>query len=1110
MKMQHTALVRNSVRLRGGVCFAALGVVLAIHVMSAGSAFADDAPEPSSPHESANPGETATPDEIAFFESKIRPLLVTHCYECHGGGSSGEPQAGIRVDFREGLLRGGDSGPAIVPGKPEESLLVEAVRYESFEMPPKGKLAATEIEAIARWVEMGAPWPDEAKPGADEHPDSFDLPSRKKSHWVWRPITDPDPPKVERKGWVRNEIDRFVLAKLEAAGMEPAPPVDRRGLVRRLYFDLIGLPPTPTELAEAMRGDRDEAIGAVVDRLLDSPHFGERWGRHWLDLVRYAESRGHEFDDDAGNAFQYRDYVIRAFNADVPYDQLVREHIAGDLLERPRQNPDGGFNESILGTGFWYLGEWVHSPVDIRKDESERFDNMIDVFSKTFLGVTVACARCHDHKFDAISTADYYALTGFLQSSDYRQVRFDSLDHNRKIAAALDSLDREYETRLRPVIASALLVSGGPVDDSGNSDGPNVRPEESPKTPVSTGRDRSGKPDTRGSVLVDFGTLPPERYRQNGVIFGSRPRRPGEMTLVAPAGGTVSEEGGNAIGDDRLTVSIATRGSAVNDPFWDGLVSHGGPKTNVRGKLESLPRSGRTLRSPTFRVTKGQVWCELRGTGHIVACVDSHRLVAGPLHGETIVRVEPDESDRFRRIKLNLTRYQGHRLHLEFTPDEGKRLEVFRIVEGSSADEGPSGNTVAPIAADRSRRREAIQAWERGVLSEHPDATALAKLVADAIGESGRWRDARLEDGSTVGEAIGVWYARRQRLRDERKLESPLAMAMLDGSGEEGQLLIRGNASNPGAEVPRSFLTAIDGERPLEITRGSGRLQLAQRVNDSDNPLTRRVIVNRIWHHLMGRGIVPTTDDFGVLGARPTHPELLDHLAIRFDEDGQSIKQAIRDVVMSSTYQMSGRADPDAAMQDPKNELWHHVPPRRLEGEAIRDSLLAVSGKLDRQLYGPSVPVHLTPFMDGRGRPPKSGPIDGNGRRSIYTAVRRNFLSPFMLAFDMPVPFSTMGRRNVSNVPAQSLIMMNDPFVIDCAKGLGSRAVNHVPGEITGRIEWLYQTTFGRPPTIRELDAAERFVRAEAADRGGDVHDDAVWGELAHALVNTKEYLFLR
>ena len=393
---------------------------------------------------------------------------------------------------------------------------MEAVRYESFEMPPEGKLAAAEIEAIERWVKMGAPWPDEAEPEAGELPDSFDLPSRQRAHWAWQPIADPDPPKVDEKDWVRNEIDRFVLAKLEANGLEPAPPVDRRGLVRRLYFDLIGLPPTPEELAEAMRGERDEAIANVVDRLLDSPHFGERWGRHWLDLVRYAESRGHEFDEDASNAFQYRDYVIRAFNADVPYDQFVREQIAGDLLEEPRRNSDDGFNESILGTGFWFLGEWVHSPVDIRKDESERFDNMIDVFSKTFLGVTVACARCHDHKFDAISTADYYALTGFLQSSDYRQVRFDSLEHNRKIAAALDSLDREYEAKLRPAIASALLASGDPANDQEDQDSSDVpvtgTSNDSPKTPVSTGRGRLDKAETPASVLVDFGTLSPDRF----------------------------------------------------------------------------------------------------------------------------------------------------------------------------------------------------------------------------------------------------------------------------------------------------------------------------------------------------------------------------------------------------------------------------------------------------------------------------------------------------------------------------------------------------------------------------------------------------------------------
>ena len=388
-----------------------------------------------------------TPQQLEFFEKQVRPLLAEHCYECHSVGAK-KLQAGLLLDSREALITGGESGQALVPGEPDESLLVEAVRYESYEMPPKGKLPDEQIAIFERWVTMGAPWPDEAPPTASVERPDFDLEERKQTHWAWQPVQDPDRPAVENKEWPRSPIDAFVLADLEARGLQPAGDADRLAILRRLHLDLVGLPPSADEF-DAFVDDRSEdAVAQVVDRLLDSPRFGERWGRHWLDLVRYAESRGHEYDNDVPNAFQYRDYVIRALNADVPYDQLVREHIAGDLLSEPRLHPEQGFNESILGTGFWFLGEWVHSPVDIRKDEADRFDNMIDVMSKTFLGATVACARCHDHKFDPISTADYYSLTGFLQSSDYRQVRFESIEQNRRVAAELATVDQKHQRAL--------------------------------------------------------------------------------------------------------------------------------------------------------------------------------------------------------------------------------------------------------------------------------------------------------------------------------------------------------------------------------------------------------------------------------------------------------------------------------------------------------------------------------------------------------------------------------------------------------------------------------------------------------------------------------------
>ncbi|QEF98115.1 Planctomycete cytochrome C [Stieleria maiorica] len=977
------------------------------------------------------PNATASSTEkLEFFEKEVRPLLAEHCYSCHSTTSK-TIQAGLRVDSLAAMLEGGDSGEAVVPGDADGSLLIEAVRYDSYEMPPKGKLPDEDIATLERWVEIGAPWPEEDAPAETVTRPEFDLRQRAQDHWVWQPVGSLEVPTVQNKTWPRLPLDHFVLHRLEQVGLQPAGDADRSALLRRVSFDLIGLPPTPEQAEQFLSDDSPQALERLVDQLLDSQHFGERWGRHWLDLVRYAESRGHEFDNDAINAYQYRDYIIRALNADVPYDQLVREHIAGDLLADPRTNPDEGFNESILGTGFWFLGEWVHSPVDILKDESDRFDNMIDVMSKTFLGVTVSCARCHDHKFDAISTADYYSLTGFLQGSDYRQVRFESIDHNRKVAERLAAVDAKYRDSVQQLLTEHHLSREpiGPVDD-----------------------------ELAAAVVFDYQSIATDQYYQDGFLFGDRPRQAGQPVVSAK--------------DDKPVIEFAPVAAAVSDPFWNGLESVSETGMGDRSRLAKLPRSSRTLRTPTFTLTDGNVACLVRGAGHVVACVDSHRLVAGPLHGETIKAIKSTDD----WVQLNLKRYVGHRLHLEFTPDENAQLEVSLVTQGASKQ----------IRNQLKQRQESI-------------AAGVEKLAGKA----------RELLPNELSEIARLWQQERTQLQSQIMHRSRLAMAMMDGSGEDAHVYIRGNSSKPGEIEPRHFLTAISGDAPMDIRSGSGRLELAEHINDPANPLTSRVIVNRIWHYLLGRGIVPSTDDFGVLGQRPTHPKLLDHLATRFRENGQSLKQMIRLIVLSRTYQMSSLADESAVASDPKNLLYHHRPPKRLEGEVIRDALLSISGELDPKLFGEPIPIHLTAFMDGRGRPGKSGPLDGARRRSIYTAVRRNFLSPFMLTFDTPVPFSTMGRRNVSNVPAQALILMNDPLVVDLAGKWAGRAVA-LHSQSGPRIRWMYQSAFARQPTDQELAVADAFFKTQQDARKVGPDDVGLWSDFAHALINTKEFIFLR
>ena len=1085
------------------------------------------------------------PVDEQFVQQKVLPLLESRCYACHGPKQirqDDDPGGGLLLTSRKAMLQGGDTGPALIPEDAEESLLINAVRWQDLEMPPDTKMPVEEVAILERWIDAGAPWYGPADE-TELTGKPFPLTERKNNHWCWQPLSKPIIPPTSDPAWGRNAIDSFVAHQRDKRNLNPAPDADRNALVRRLYFSIIGLPPTPEQLDAFLtdpRGD-DEAIAALAAQLLDSPHFGERWGRHWLDLVRYAESRGHEYDHTTPNPWHYRDYVVRALNADLPFNEFFIEHIAGDLLSQPRTQGSRSANESILGTGFWYLGDWIHSPTDIRADEMERIDNQIDVFGRAFLGLTIACARCHDHKFDAISSHDYYALAGYLQSSSYRQVRFDTMIENQRIAdqiwaerrdvisAATETLKRNWPDT-RPAIAAELRAgltapesSLDPVgwakilyDAKNDPSHPlyviakaaSVTPE---KRDISWRRsltkiapDNQSAPD-RSPTRVTFDYEDTKTLRQDGFAFGDKPHAAGQLWI------------GERQGTPQL--QIADKPVAHHDQRWPALALTRGTQKD-QGFLEKLNRPGRTLKTNTFELDHS-VHCLVRGTAALQIVVASHRMIQGPLHNDLVQKL--DTGEKWKWVTFKTPRYTGERAHIEFVPEADKLFELRKIVTGEHPPSlQPTGELIARRvdAAGGSTFDEYVNAYvdmtieglEASLLNQRADAHDPLKLAL------ANWAMAHphiTEKLTGPVQSLLLDYCDREdKLLEEIRTHSRTALAIWDGDAENENVLIRGSSRNPGTLVPRRNLAALGSHAAAPEQAGSGRLALARALADpEENPLLSRVIVNRVWHHLFGKGIVKSVDNFGHLGAQPSHPELLDYLATDFIGNGWSIKDLIFKIVTSRTFRQQSRpVTEDVATLDPQNIYLSHMPMRRIEGEIIRDAILTVSGQLDPTVGGRSVPIHLTKFTSGRGRP-ASGPLDGDGRRSIYLAVRRNFLSPWMLVFDTPIPLGPVGRRNKSNVPAQPLALLNDPFVIDQAHHWAKKIITAEGESLHTIINGFYRDAFSRSPTEDERRIAIEFLSTLAAERNLDQTDwlknTDLWADYAHALLNTKEFIYL-
>jgi hypothetical protein len=935
----------------------------------------------------------ATPDKIEFFESKIRPVLAQDCYECHATAT--KKKGGLLLDSRPGWQAGGDSGPAVVPGDAAKSLLIQSIRHEheDLAMPKNGaKLDADVIAAFEKWVNDGAVDPRDTPPSAEQIAKDTDWQSvleRRKQWWALQPLKDEGGRMNDEKG---NPVDVFIEAKMAEQGLNLSPPADQATLLRRLSYVLTGLPPSPAEIESFAQRCQDMGhsslkaiIEAEVARLLSSPRYGETWARHWLDWVRYAESYGSEGDPAIPYVWRYRDYVIRAFNDDVPYPQMVREAIAGDLLAKPRIKE--GINESALGIGQLRMVLHGFSPTDSLDEMVTFTDNQIDVVTKAFQGLTVSCARCHNHKFDAISQTDFYALYGIFTSTRPAVIDVNAPDVGKQQREALAKLKQQ----IKAIVGKAWL-------------------EKTPPSKATVAKATEGTPISNDNILMRWDPRRDTIYT-SGNGFQQGATKAGEFSIALDGKSTLARIYPSGVFSDLIStkdraVLMSPRFKCEGGTLW--MRTTGGGSSRAKYVVQNYPRTGTIHKAKTFE-------------GDDDAGLGWHSLDLNYWKGDDMFIQVATASDMPAEIKA----------------DERSWIGLAEVIITKDA-------TPPPKPAKATDVRASIEAWLNNTLTD-----AQAELLNTQL-QSGKLPNDIAEAAPLVAKY--------------RKIEAALPMptrapGVLEADGHDAAMFVRGDHKQPGEIVARRFLDGID---PIPIpSRQSGRLELAEKFADLEaNPLAARVIVNRLWHHVFGRGIVGTTDNFGKLGDLPTHPELLDYLAQRFIDSGGSIKDMIKLLVTSKTFQASDQASAKATKIDPDNKLLSHWTVRRLPAEPIRDSILTLSGKLDDTMFG--LPIN-----------------DEQPRRSLYMKVIRNRMDPFLSAFDMPVPMTTKGRRDVTNVPAQSLALLNDQNVTKWASQW-AKQVTRQQADDTARVQQMFAQAFSRKANTDELAACLAFVQSAA------------------------------
>ncbi len=912
---------------------------------------------------------------MAFFENKVRPLLVKHCYECHSQ-EAGKRKGGLLLDRKEGWQIGGDAGPALIPGEPAGSLLMHSVNYEDekLQMPPKSRLSAEDVRVFEQWIAMGAPDPRNAALGEVVKKKTIDFTAARQG-WAFRPLTPTPLPVVKQKDWPRKDLDTFILAELEAKNLTPAADADPRTLMRRLSYDLTGLPPAASDLAAA------PDLPAYVEKLLNSPQFGEKWGRQWLDLARYADSNGGDRNYTYYQAWRYRNYVIDAFNRDQSYYQFIREQIAGDLM--PAGNLEQRRRQMIAST-FLSLGPKMLTDRDKEKLHLDTADEQIDTIGRAFLGLTIGCARCHDHKFDPFSQQDYYALAGFFRSTE---VVMGTRNGCVNVASWVEQALPQPEPAMSELAAKVAHLE-----------------------------------------LVMRLKVEREFMAKVG----------GKMSLKKlPLAGVICDEAdAELIGDWKQSSISANR---FGDFYIHDDRKHKGEKQAVfRG---SLPETG----------------------------VYEVRLAY------------PAKTNCDKHVPITVEAFDG--VH-EIVFDQTKKPSVGGLFEPIGRFRFEKGGRVNVIIRTKGTTDYVVVDAVQFISERDIEREAAAFAMAEGKGASGGDPVLMMQSGDLSKELSKTISA----LKD-----ADLAMAPRDArDAGDIHLRIRGEVNQLGPKVPRHFPSVLHEGPPPKIAPGSsGRLQLAEWMTSAENALLDRVIVNRLWAQLFGRGIVSTVDNFGVQGEKPTHPALLDHLAAKFRASGGSIKTLIREMVLSRTYQLAAEAKSQRTVADPENRLLGRRSYRRLTAEEIRDSLLFIAGDLNLEQAAATA---LT-YGEDLDKPMK---FDQEFRRSIYLPVARNNLAPELEIFDAANPEMVAGDRPLTTVPTQALYLLNSTFLQKQAATLAQQAYAKPEP-----VAWLYQTILGHAPGDRAAKRANDFI----GQSGGE--GEQALADLAHVLLASTEFLFL-